>query len=129
MTDEAVVGLRQDAKVVVQDVKTGAITKEIDVLRAGDNVGWPSRQSAGAELADGQWHHAAFTWNRAKRQQQLYVDGALVATNMGPEGGGYSGGCTLGRANTGGSFTGGSLDEFRIYSRCLNGDDAKALAR
>ena len=93
------------------------------------NVGWPSSQPAGADLADGRWHHAAFTWNRGKRQQQLFVDGTLVATNTGPEGGRASGGCTLGRANTGGSFIGGSLDEFRIYSRCLSADEVKALAR
>jgi hypothetical protein len=94
-----------------------------------NNVGWPSSQPAGANLADGRWHHAAFTWNRGKRQQQLFVDGTLVATNTGPEGGGSSGGCTLGRANTGGSFIGGSLDEWRIYSRCLTADEVKALAR
>ena len=93
------------------------------------NVGWPSSQPAGANLADGRWHHAAFTWNRGKRQQQLFVDGTLVTTNAGPEGGGSSGGCTLGRANTGGSFIGGSLDEWRIYSRCLNADEVKSLAR
>jgi|GEM_PF-1849401 len=94
-----------------------------------NNGGWPSSQPAGANLADGRWHHAAFTWNREKRQQQLFVDGILVATNTGPEGGGSSGGCTLGRANTGGSFIGGSLDEWRIYSRCLTADEVKALAR
>ena len=93
------------------------------------NVGWPSSQPAGADLADGRWHHAAFTWNRGKRRQQLFVDGALVATNAGPEGSGASGGCTLGRANTGGSFIGGSLDEWRIYSRCLSADEVKTLAR
>ena len=94
-------------------------------LFPGDAWGQP----AGADLADGRWHHAAFTWNRGKRQQQLFVDGTLVATNAGPEGGGSSGGCTLGRANTGGSFIGGSLDEWRIYSRCLTADEVKALAR
>ena len=94
-----------------------------------NNGGWPSSQPAGADLADGRWHHAAFTWNREKRQQQLFVDGTLVATDTGPEGGGSSGGCTLGRANTSGSFIGGSLDEWRIYSRCLTADEVKALAR
>jgi hypothetical protein len=94
-----------------------------------NNVGWTSSQPAGADLADSRWHHVAFTWNRDKRQQQLFVDGTLVATNTGPEGGGSSGGCTLGRANTGGSFIGGSLDEWRIYSRCLTADEVKALAR
>jgi hypothetical protein len=94
-----------------------------------NNVGWTSSQPAGADLADSRWHHVAFTWNRDKRQQQLFVDGTLVATNAGPEGGGSSGGCTLGRANTGGSFIGGCLDEWRIYSRCLTADEVKALAR
>jgi hypothetical protein len=94
--------------------------------------GWYSHQPAGASLADGQWHHAAFTWIQAKRQQQLYVGGALVATNHGPQGGGHSGGAVLGRANTGSggdAFIGGSLDEFRIYARCLSADEVKALTK
>jgi len=94
-----------------------------------NNSGWGGGQPAGADLADGQWHHAAFTWNQEKRQQLLYVDGVLVSTNTGPQGGGHSGSVQLGRANTGGSFTGGSLDEFRIYSRCLNGEDVNTLSR
>jgi hypothetical protein len=74
----------------------------------------------------------AFTWVQAKRQQLLYVDGALVATNTGPQGGGHSGAAVLGRANTGSggdAFIGGVIDEFRIYSRCLTADDVKALAQ
>jgi hypothetical protein len=94
--------------------------------------GWYSHQPAGANLADGQWHHVAFTWVQAKRQQLLYVDGALVATNTGPQGGGHSGAARLGGANTGSggdAFIGGVIDEFRIYSRCLTADDVKALAQ
>ena len=94
--------------------------------------GWYSHQPAGTSLADGQWHHVAFTWVQAKRQQLLYVDGALVATNTGPQGGGHSGGAVLGRANTGSggdAFIGGVIDEFRIYSRCLPADDVKVLAQ
>lgn len=94
--------------------------------------GWYSHQPAGTNLADGQWHHVAFTWVQAKRQQLLYVDGALVATNTGPQGGGHSGAAVLGRANTGSggdAFIGGVIDEFRIYSRCLTADDVKALAQ
>jgi hypothetical protein len=91
--------------------------------------GWYSHQPAGANLADGQWHHAAFTWLQAKRQQQLYVDGVLVATNQGPEGGGHSGAGRLGGANTGGAFVGGVIDEFRLYARRLTGEEVGALAR
>ncbi|HBJ37773.1 MAG TPA: hypothetical protein DDZ51_24060 [Planctomycetaceae bacterium] len=83
----------------------------------------------GADLADGQWHHAAFTWNEEKRHQRLYVDGALVASNRGPQGGFHSGSAQLGRANTGGAFIGGSLDEFRIYSRCLSAEDVRTLSQ
>jgi hypothetical protein len=92
------------------------------------NGGWSIQQPAGANLADGQWHHAAFTWNRETRQQMLFVDGTLVAANSGPAGGTASGGCTLGRANTGGSFVGGSLDEFRIYSRRLTAEEITQLS-
>ena len=41
---------------------------------------------------------------------------------------GASGGCTLGRANTGGSFVGGSLDESRIYSRRLTAEEITQLS-
>jgi hypothetical protein len=92
------------------------------------NGGWSIQQTAGANLADGQWHHAAFTWNRETRRQMLFVDGTLVAANSGPAGGTASGGCTLGRANTGGSFVGGSLDEFRIYSRRLTAEEITQLS-
>ena len=92
--------------------------------------GWYSHQPAGESLADGQWHHVAFTWIQAKRQQQLYVDGVLVATSHGPQGGGHSGGAGLGRANTGSggdAFIGGVIDEFRIYARQLTGEEIGAL--
>jgi hypothetical protein len=100
-----------------------------DGVLVANHGGWGSVQPAGASLADGDWHHVAFAWTQAKRQQQLYVDGKLVATNTGPAGGGYSGTVTLGRANTGGPFTGGSLDEFRIYARCLFAEEVQALTK
>jgi hypothetical protein len=92
--------------------------------------GWYSHQPAGANLADGQWHHAAFTWLQAKRQQLLYVDGKLVATNWGPQGGGHSGAAVLGRANTGSggdTFNGGVIDEYRLYGRLLTAAEIKTL--
>jgi len=61
--------------------------------------------------------------------KQSWCNGLLVSTNAGPQGGGHSGSVQLGRANTGGSFTGGSLDEFRIYSRCLSVEDVKTLSQ
>ena len=92
--------------------------------------GWYSHQPAGASLADGRWHHVAFTWIRDKRQQQLYVDGGLVATSTGPQGGGHSGGAVLGWANAGGggdAFIDGVIDEFRIYSRPLTAEEIGTL--
>lgn len=92
--------------------------------------GWTSHQPAGANLADGQWHHAAFTWIQAKRQQQLHVDGVLVATSHGPQGGGHSGAAVLGRATTGSggdAFIGGVIDEYRLYARLLTGEEIKML--
>lgn len=91
--------------------------------------GWTSGQPAGANLADGQWHHAAFTWLQAKRQQQLYVDGVLVATNVGPDKAGHSGAARLGGANTGGAFVNGVIDEYRLYSRPLTAEEIAILFR
>jgi hypothetical protein len=93
------------------------------------NGGWPSSQPPDADLADGRWHHAALTWNRAQRQMQLYVDGAHVATNSGAQGGGLTGQIQLGRANTGGPFLGGTIDELRVYSRRLTADEVQTLFR
>jgi hypothetical protein len=93
------------------------------------NGGWPSSQPLGANLADGRWHHAALTWNREQRQMQLYVDGEHVATNSGAQGGGLTGQIQLGRANTGGPFHGGTIDELRVYSRRLTADEIQTLFR
>ncbi len=91
--------------------------------------GWPSGQPAGANVADDQWHHAAFVWNRDQQKQQLFIDGRLVANNNGPgPNRGLTGAITLGRAHNRGSFIGGSLDEFRIYSRCLTDKEISQLS-
>lgn len=89
--------------------------------------GWHLVQPAGANLADGKWHHVVHTWNQAGRSQSLYVDGNQVASHMGPEGVGHGGAGHLGRVNTGGAFIGGVIDEFRIYSRRLTAEEVKML--
>jgi hypothetical protein len=92
--------------------------------------GWPSSQPAGTNLGDDNWHHAAFVWQSESRQQKLFVDGQLIATNTGPGGNtGLTGTITLGRANSGGSFKDGSLDEFRVYSRCLTAEEITQLSK
>lgn len=92
--------------------------------------GWPSSQPAGANLADDNWHHAAFVWHSEPRQQKLFIDGQLIATNTGPGGNtGLTGTITLGRANSGGSFKAGSLDEFRLYSRRLIAEEISQLSK
>jgi hypothetical protein len=92
--------------------------------------GWPSSQPAGANLADDNWHHAAFVWHSEPRQQKLFIDGQLIATNTGPGGNtGLTGTITLGRANSGGSFKDGHLDEFRVYSRRLTAEEISRLSK
>ena len=100
-----------------------------DGAMVANQGGWYSGQPAGANLDDGRWHQVAFTWIKAVRQQQLYVDGKLISTNHGPEGGGHSDAARLGCANAGGAFIGGVVDEFRLYARQLTAGDIEALFR
>lgn len=86
--------------------------------------GWSGSQHAGANLADENWHHVAFVWHSEPRQQELFIDGQLIATNTG-----LTGTITLGRANSGDSFKAGTLDEFRLYSRRLNAEEISQLSK
>lgn len=93
------------------------------------NHGWTTDRPE-MDLNDSRWHHVGFTWKRDDRQHRLYVDGKHVATNTGPGGNsGFAGTVQLGRSNRGGSFRGGSFDEFRIYNRSLSDEEIEMLSK
>jgi hypothetical protein len=99
--------------------------RSLESLHAGEQA-----PPAGANLADDKWHHAAYVWHSEPRQQRLFIDGQLIATNAGPGGNtGLTGTITLGRSNSGGSFKDGSLDEFRVYSRRLAAEEISQLSK
>jgi len=99
--------------------------RSLESLHAGEQA-----PPAGANLADDKWHHAAYVWHSEPRQQRLFIDGQLIATNAGPGGNtGLTGTITLGRSNSGGSFKDGSLDEFRVSSRRLAAEEISQLSK
>ncbi|MBV6518478.1 MAG: hypothetical protein E3K33_00975 [Candidatus Brocadia sp.] len=77
----------------------------------------------------GSWHHVTGTYNKTTGEQKLYVDGALVNTQM------HSAGNTIVPLNTydvmgighlrvnGGHFN-GVLDDIRLYRRALTDQEA-----
>ena len=90
--------------------------------------GWPSSQSAGANLADGQWHHVAFAWTQADASNN-FTSTACWWRPIPARRAAATRRRQSWPANTGGAFLGGCLDEFRIYARCLSAADVPALAK
>ncbi len=91
---------------------------------AGFGVGNPDTTILSTSaINDGQWHHLAATRDALTGQMQLFVDGALQASTMGPTGpktappslhiggiqAGYSGG-----------FLFGAIDDVQLFGRVLN---------
>jgi len=83
-----------------------------------------------SDLLDGTWHHWAVTHDASATDQDLYIDGVLVADNVDVVssnsfadalafGGRFSG--------TGGEFT-GLMDDLRIYDEVLSDGAIAALA-
>lgn len=86
----------------------------------GRGVNWSQRleiPTDRGQLADGQWHHLAFTYSAGEHQMRHYFDGKLQPR---PQPGGFLPlmgqlvSMTLGRAADGSQELVGALDEFRI---------------
>ncbi|MEZ6087257.1 MAG: LamG-like jellyroll fold domain-containing protein [Pirellulaceae bacterium] len=77
------------------------------------------------------WRHVAFTFNDATHEQNLYIDGELVASGNHTDSivHGGSGVTRIGAddVNTNYDF-GGMIDDARVYSRALSADEIAALA-
>jgi len=72
-----------------------------------------------ASIADGRWHRVAFAWDGGSRN--LYVDGALVATDEQPSLAPCEGGLNIGCAadQDPATFFTGLIDDVRIYNRAV----------
>lgn len=88
---------------------------------AGCGNGGTVLRSAAGVLADGNWHHVAFTRVRTTGSIALYVDGASVATGTGCTTNTLTGSTTVwfGRSHESGLYLEGTLDEGVLYSRAL----------
>ncbi len=87
--------------------------------------------NAPAALTTG-WHHVAVVIDSAAMQLRLYQDGMLAAsgaTSLLPKDLGVTTQNWLGRSQwTADAFFGGSIDDFRIYSRALSESEVRYLA-
>ncbi len=74
-------------------------------------------------INDGQWHHLAAEWNNLTGVMQLYVDGQLQATAIGPVGARTAPpSLRLGSIQAGypSGFLAGTLDDVRLFGRTLS---------
>ena len=74
-------------------------------------------------INDGQWHQVAAEWNNLTGVMQLYVDGQLQATAIGPTGTRTAPpSLRLGSIQAGyaAGFLGGALDDVRLFDRTLS---------
>lgn len=96
-----------------------------DASAAGVLVSSPST------LALGQWHHVAFTFDDATKEQALYVNGVRVATSQSNRSIGYDNKpVLLGQDINNGVFDfplNGRIDEASIYNRALSSNEIAAI--
>ena len=92
------------------------------------------RVSTNISLADGQWHHLAFTFDDASNTQTLYIDGLVAASANFSASIGYTGWFPYTRigdhpndAEHAFSFN-GLIDDARVYTRALSAEEVAALA-
>jgi hypothetical protein len=87
--------------------------------------------SSPSALALGQWHHVAFTFDDATKEQALYVNGAHVATSQSNRSIGYDNRpVLLGQDINNGVFDfplHGRIDEAAIYNRALTAGEIAAI--
>jgi hypothetical protein len=79
-------------------------------------------------VADGQWHHLAVTWNGALIA--VYLDGRETGRGLGYPLNTSSGGLVVGKkVDTNGEYGNGAIDDIRIYNRTLTGSEIEALSK
>ena len=97
----------------------------------GDATGLGPIINAAFLPAGGSWHHLAYTFDNAGKQQALYIDGIQVAAGQVPKSIGYDAQpLLLGRDTENGIpqfFLAGRIDEATIYSRPLSAAEITVL--
>lgn len=84
-------------------------------------------------IADGSWHHWAWTYDTANRTRRIYRDGVLVASNTASAHYQGTGQLTIGgevfNNFTGATHFSGSIDEVKVYQRSLTQEEIVASLR
>ena len=79
-------------------------------------------------INDGRWHHVAATRSAYTGQMQLYVDGALQASAVGPFGPKTAPPqLDLGAIQSGGGFLNGTMDDVQIFNRVLSSSEISVV--
>ncbi|HTR42226.1 MAG TPA: LamG-like jellyroll fold domain-containing protein [Pseudomonadales bacterium] len=79
-------------------------------------------------INDGQWHHITATRSAYTGQMQLYVDGTLQATAVGPYGPKIaSPSLCLGAINSGGGYFNGAISDVQIFNRVLSAPEISVV--
>lgn len=90
-----------------------------------NNTEFPSTLSKSG-VADGNWHHAAFTYNKTAENFTLYLDGEPVDSTTWDKTINSGGDLEIGRVvNFAGHFN-GTIDEVRIYNYTLTSEQIQA---
>ena len=98
------------------------------VLGVGSSSGDTTIGSS-VTINDGTWHHLAATRNNGSGAMQVYVDGVLSGTGIGPTGPRtWPPNLRIGCLQTGNNFLTGTLDDVRLYDRVLASYEVAALA-
>jgi len=79
-------------------------------------------------INDGKWHHIAATRSAYTGQMQLYVDGVLQASAIGPFGPKTaSPDLCLGAIQSGGGYFNGTIDDVQIFNRVLSQSEVSVV--
>jgi hypothetical protein len=85
--------------------------------------------TSSTSVNDGQWHHVAATRDTASGAMQVYVDGVLRGSGVGPTGARTApASLRIGGILTGVNFLNGTLDDVRLYDRVLSASEVAELA-
>lgn len=94
-----------------------------------DGAGYHALGSGEFIAGDG-WHHVAMTFDGATNEMSLYLDGVLASQDTYASGISHSGGNLVLGSNPVSStlFLDGLVDDSRVYTRALGGDEIAVLA-
>ncbi|MEU1191262.1 LamG domain-containing protein [Streptomyces sp. NPDC005859] len=100
-------------------------------VRSADSTGSTYKQVTGGTPATGTWYQVTGVYDSGAGAIKLYVNGVLQGTTPFSSAWKATGHTAIGRAKWNGGnvdFTNGAIDDVRMYSKALTGQEAVALA-